>query len=123
LLREQEETVVSLCWHKRCEAEGALENVAVIGRERSLRSPGMTPAFYVQSCQAEFNDLALNINLEGDKSMQKIKNFINDESGMETLEYAMIAGLIAIVAIAVYGSGSTWGTNLFNRLIAATNAS
>jgi Flp pilus assembly pilin Flp len=83
----------------------------------------MTPAFYVQSCQAEFNDLALNINLEGDKSMQKIKNFINDESGMETLEYAMIAGLIAIVAIAVYGSGSTWGTNLFNRLIAATNAS
>jgi Flp pilus assembly pilin Flp len=64
-----------------------------------------------------------NINLQGDKSMQKIKNFINDESGMETLEYAMIAGLIAIVAIAVYGSGSTWGTNLFNRLIAATNAS
>jgi Flp pilus assembly pilin Flp len=55
--------------------------------------------------------------------MQKIKNFINDESGMETLEYAMISGLIAIVAIAVYGSGSTWGTNLFNRLIAATNAS
>jgi Flp pilus assembly pilin Flp len=47
--------------------------------------------------------------------MQKIKNFINDESGMETLEYAMIAGLIAIVAIAVYGSGSTWGTNLFNN--------
>lgn len=54
--------------------------------------------------------------------MQKIKNFINDESGMETLEYAVIAGLIAVVAVLVYGSGSTWGTNLFNRLIAATNA-
>ena len=54
--------------------------------------------------------------------MSKIKNFFKDESGMETLEYAVIAGLIAIVAIAVYGSGSTWGTNLFNRLIAATNA-
>ncbi|HEY2974941.1 MAG TPA: Flp family type IVb pilin [Pyrinomonadaceae bacterium] len=54
--------------------------------------------------------------------MKRIKNFINDESGMETLEYAVIAGLIAVVAIAVYGSGSTWGTNLFNRLLAATNA-
>ena len=33
--------------------------------------------------------------------MTAIKNFINDESGMETLEYALIAGLIAIVAIFV----------------------
>ncbi len=46
--------------------------------------------------------------------MKTIKNFINDESGMETLEYAMIAGLIAIVALAVYGSG--WGTALTTRL-------
>ena len=53
--------------------------------------------------------------------MQKIKNFINDESGMETLEYAVIAGLIAVVAVLVYGSA--WGTNLVNRLTAATNAS
>ena len=55
--------------------------------------------------------------------MQKIKNFINDESGMETLEYAVIAGLIAAVAVLVYGTSSTWGTNLVNRLLAATNAS
>jgi Flp pilus assembly pilin Flp len=55
--------------------------------------------------------------------MQKIKNFINDESGMETLEYAMIAGLIAVVAIAVYGSQSAWGANLVTRLLNATNAS
>jgi Flp pilus assembly pilin Flp len=74
----------------------------------------------VQSCQAEFNDLALNINLEGDKSMQKIKNFINDESGMETLEYALIAGLIAIVAVAVYAGG--WGDALLTRLNDATTA-
>jgi hypothetical protein len=33
--------------------------------------------------------------------MKTIKNFLNDESGMETLEYALIAGLIAIVAIFV----------------------
>ena len=51
--------------------------------------------------------------------MQKIKNFINDESGMETLEYAVIAGLIAAVALLVYGGG--WGTTLLNRLTAATN--
>ena len=53
--------------------------------------------------------------------MKKIKNFINDESGMETLEYAMIAGLIAAVAVAVYASG--WGTALLNRLNAATTTS
>jgi Flp pilus assembly pilin Flp len=50
--------------------------------------------------------------------MQRIKNFINDESGMETLEYAVIAGLIAAVAVLVYASG--WGTTLKDRL---TNAS
>ena len=53
--------------------------------------------------------------------MSKIKNFINDESGMETLEYALIAGLIAVVAVLVYGGG--WGANLVARLLAATNAS
>jgi Flp pilus assembly pilin Flp len=69
-----------------------------------------------------FIDLApTNINLQGDTLMQKIKNFINDESGMETLEYAVIAGLIAAVAVLVYGGG--WGANLVARLTAATNAS
>jgi len=51
--------------------------------------------------------------------MQKIKNFISDESGMETLEYAVIAGLIAAVALLVYGGG--WGATLLARLTAATN--
>ncbi len=55
--------------------------------------------------------------------MKRIKNFINDESGMETLEYAVIAGLIALVAVAVYSTNSTWKTNLVNRLTGATNAS
>ena len=50
--------------------------------------------------------------------MEKIKSFLNDESGMETLEYAVIAGLIAAVAIVVYASG--WGTALRDRLTAAT---
>ena len=53
--------------------------------------------------------------------MQRIKNFINDESGMETLEYAVIAGLIAAVAVLVYASG--WGTTLKTRLQDATTTS
>lgn len=53
--------------------------------------------------------------------MKRIKNFINDESGMETLEYAVIAGLVALAAVLVYGS--TWGNNLLTRLTNATNAS
>ncbi len=53
--------------------------------------------------------------------MQRVRNFFHDESGMETLEYAVIAGLIAAVALLVYGSG--WGTTLANRLNAATTTS
>jgi Flp pilus assembly pilin Flp len=51
--------------------------------------------------------------------MQRIKNFINDESGMETLEYALIAALIAIAAGVVYGTG--WYNVLANTLINASN--
>lgn len=55
--------------------------------------------------------------------MRMIKNFLNDESGMETLEYAVIAGLIAAVALAVYGISGSWDTNLSDRLNAATTTS
>ncbi len=48
-----------------------------------------------------------------------IKKFLKDESGMETLEYALIAGLIAIVAIVVYNSG--WKTTLHDRLLTASS--
>ena len=48
--------------------------------------------------------------------MKMIKNFLKDESGMETLEYAVIAGLIAAVALFVYGIGGTWDTVLQTRL-------
>ena len=50
--------------------------------------------------------------------MKKVMEFINDESGMETLEYALIAGLIAIVAIFVYQG--TWKTTLKTRLETAS---
>ena len=50
--------------------------------------------------------------------MKMIKSFLKDESGMETLEYAVIAGLIAAAAVLVYASG--WGGTLKNRLTAAS---
>ena len=50
--------------------------------------------------------------------MKMFKNFLKDESGMETLEYAVIAGLIAAVAVLVYASG--WGSTLASRLAVAT---
>jgi Flp pilus assembly pilin Flp len=55
--------------------------------------------------------------------MKRIKSFLAEESGMETLEYAVIAGLIAGVAVLVYASSGTWKTNLLNRLTAATTTS
>ena len=51
--------------------------------------------------------------------MRMIKTFLKDESGMETLEYAVIAGLIAAVAVLVYASG--WGATLATRLTNSTS--
>jgi len=48
--------------------------------------------------------------------VKTIKNFLKDESGMETLEYAVIAGLIAVAAAIIYASGGTWATTIKNRL-------
>jgi Flp pilus assembly pilin Flp len=48
--------------------------------------------------------------------MKTIKNFLKDESGMETLEYAVIAGLIAVAAAVIYASGGTWSLTIQNRL-------
>jgi len=53
--------------------------------------------------------------------MRLIEEFLKDESGMETLEYALIAGLIAIVAIFVYNS--SWKTTLLGRLTDASTTS
>jgi Flp pilus assembly pilin Flp len=47
--------------------------------------------------------------------MKTIKKFLNDETGMETLEYAVVAGLIALAAVFVY-LNSNWKTTLVNRL-------
>jgi Flp pilus assembly pilin Flp len=48
--------------------------------------------------------------------MKSIKKFLADEDGMETLEYAVIAGLIAIAAAVIYAKGGTWASTIQNRL-------
>ncbi len=51
--------------------------------------------------------------------MNTLKNFINDKTGMETLEYAFIAGLIAAAAIIVFQS---FGPTLSTKLNSATES-
>ena len=51
--------------------------------------------------------------------MKTIKNFLKDETGIETLEYAVIAAIVAAVAVLVYGSG--WGGQIKNKLKNAAN--
>jgi Flp pilus assembly pilin Flp len=48
--------------------------------------------------------------------MKAIRKFMADESGLETLEYAVIAGLIAIAAAIIYASSGTWASTIKNRL-------
>jgi len=69
----------------------------------------------------------MDLNLQQTKEikehpMKMIKSFINDESGMETLEYAVVAGLIALAAVFVY-LNSNWKTTLVNRLNTAATQS
>ena len=96
------------------------KNVAVIGRERSLRFPEMTPSLLAHELPPSIFQSGAKLTTKHKEQikMKMIKNFLRDESGMETLEYAVIAGLIAAVAIVVYASG--WGTALSTRLNRAT---
>lgn len=48
-----------------------------------------------------------------------IKQFLQDESGIETMEYAIIAAIVAAVAVLIYGSG--WGAAVQQKLIDAAN--
>jgi len=53
--------------------------------------------------------------------MDVLKTFLNDESGIETMEYAIIAAIVAAVAVLIYGSG--WGGAVQNKLKDAANTS
>ena len=47
-----------------------------------------------------------------------IKRFITDESGLETVEYAIIAGLITVGSILTIGTIGTWVAAKFDALLA-----
>jgi Flp pilus assembly pilin Flp len=53
--------------------------------------------------------------------MKTLKNFLMDESGIETLEYAIIAAIVAAVAVLIYGSG--WGAQVKAKLTEASTVS
>lgn len=53
------------------------------------------------------------------KSLNNVKRFLKDESGMETLEFAVIAAIMGAVVLLVYGSG--WGASLRTKLLNAAN--
>jgi Flp pilus assembly pilin Flp len=53
--------------------------------------------------------------------MKKMKNFFTDESGIETLEYAVIGAIVAAVAVLIYGSG--WGSAVKQTLLNAASQS
>ena len=48
-----------------------------------------------------------------------IKRFLNDETGLETMEYAIVAAIIAAVCVLIYGSG--WGRAVKDKLVGAAN--
>lgn len=51
--------------------------------------------------------------------MSRIKQFFNDESGIETLEYAVIGAIVAAVAVLIYGAG--WGSSVRATLVNAAS--
>ncbi len=50
-----------------------------------------------------------------------IKRFITDESGLETVEYAIIAGLITVGSIATIGLIGVWVSAKFTAVLDALN--
>jgi pilus assembly protein Flp/PilA len=45
-----------------------------------------------------------------------IRNFINDESGADLIEYALLAGLIALAAVATLTTVGTNITGLYTKI-------
>jgi Flp pilus assembly pilin Flp len=53
--------------------------------------------------------------------MSMLKNFLKDESGIETLEYAVIGAIVCAVAVLIYGTG--WGQSVRTTLVRAASQS
>lgn len=48
--------------------------------------------------------------------MNTIKRFVKDEQGLETVEYAIILGLIVVAVIASVAAIGTWVSGRFSAL-------
>lgn len=48
--------------------------------------------------------------------MTYLKNFINDEEGQDLVEYALLLGFIAIVAVAAVGTIGTKVNSYFSKI-------
>ena len=55
------------------------------------------------------------------KVVEIAKRFVKDERGLETVEYAIIAGLIVVGTIAVIASIGVWVSAKFTALEGALN--
>ena len=55
--------------------------------------------------------------------MERFLKFIKDEDGLETVEYAIIGGLIVVATIATIVSIGQWVSAKFDALLAALQAS
>jgi pilus assembly protein Flp/PilA len=60
--------------------------------------------------------MSMVLILEREKTMEMLKRFIKDEKGLETVEYAIIAGLIVVGTIATIVSIGTWVNTKFGAL-------
>ena len=54
--------------------------------------------------------------------MNIIKRFINDDQGADLIEYALLAGLISLAAVATLGIVGTSITGLFTSISNSLNA-
>jgi Flp pilus assembly pilin Flp len=54
-----------------------------------------------------------------EKDMKTVLRFLRDERGTETVEWAIVLGIIAVGAIAAAATIGTFVTNSFNNLVAA----
>lgn len=50
-----------------------------------------------------------------------MRKFLRDESGIETLEYAVIGAIVCAVAVLIYGTG--WGQSVRTTLVNAASQS
>lgn len=54
--------------------------------------------------------------------MSTIKRFVNDEQGLETVEYAIILGLIVVAVIGTVAALGTWVAGRFQAVQTAVGA-